>query len=80
MTRYKAGSSNNASPPQKQAARVKLQPGKHRLPQRGIDLFFPVIHFHVLNAETPVILQSQFKSGQLTHSTALAGKEFGLSR
>lgn len=82
MIRYKAGSSSNISPPhhQKHAARVKLQPGKYRLPQRGIGLFLPAIYFHVLTAETPIILQSQYKSGQFIHLTALAGKEFGLSR
>lgn len=83
MIRYKAGggSSSNAFPPhQKQAARVKLQPRKYRLPQRGIGLFFPAIYFHVLTAATPIILQLQYKSGQLTHSTAAAGKEFGLNR
>lgn len=67
-------------PPQKQAARVKLQPRKYRLPQGGIGLFFPALYFHVLTAATPIILQSQYKSGQLTHSTASAEKEFGLYR
>lgn len=67
-------------PPQQQPARVKLQPREHRLPLTGTGLFFPIIYFHVLPASTLAILQSQHKSGQLAHPTALAWKEFGLSR
>lgn len=70
-------------PPQQQPARVKLQPWEHKA---ATDRDRPVLSHHLfpsphrINSSNIASIVLQYKSGHLTHPTALAWTEFGLSR